>query len=129
MKTYEAYEGFWNDGKVWVCWDGKRVAELNPHFEVMSKSPTGFAWGYGGSGPAQLAFAILADIIGTERAQRPHLMQGFKFDVIAKLDKAKGFKITEEEVKTWIARHTYDCCPYHRDGGRPEFECKEEGLQ
>src|SRR5262249_40617485 len=32
--------------------------------EIRNHSPTGFEWGYGGSGPAQLALAIIADHIG-----------------------------------------------------------------
>ena len=102
MRTFEAQEGFWNDGNVWVCEDGQRIAELDPHFEVINKSPTGFAWGYGGSGPAQLAFALLAAVIGTERASNPSLFQRYKFDVIGKLDKDKGFVITEDEIKKWV---------------------------
>src|SRR5467141_965015 len=31
------------------------------HLEARNHSPTGFAWGYGGSGPAQLALALLID--------------------------------------------------------------------
>jgi hypothetical protein len=30
----------------------------------LRNSPTGFGWGYGGSGPAQLALALLADSLG-----------------------------------------------------------------
>lgn len=33
---------------------------LNPRFDQINHSPTGFEWGYNGSGPSQLAFAILA---------------------------------------------------------------------
>lgn len=38
--------------------------ELSParSLELANKSPTGFEWGYGGSGPAQLALAILLDV-------------------------------------------------------------------
>ena len=34
---------------------------LNPRFDLWHHSPTGFEWGYGGSGPAQLALALIAD--------------------------------------------------------------------
>jgi hypothetical protein len=129
MKTYEAQGGFWNDGNVWVCIDGQRLGELDPHFEVINKSPTGFAWGYGGSGPAQLAFAILADVIGVERASNPEMFQRFKFDVIGKLDKDKGFRITEDEVKAWLTANTFDCCAYHRGGGRRSIPCNEEDVR
>ena len=35
-----------------------------PLHHVIYHSPTGFAWGYGGSGPADLAMSILADHLG-----------------------------------------------------------------
>jgi len=35
--------------------------ELDPRNDIYDHSPTGIAWGYGGSGPAQLALGILAD--------------------------------------------------------------------
>jgi hypothetical protein len=45
------------DGCV-VTVDGK---PLNPRLDLFNHSPTGFEWGYSGSGPAQLALAILVD--------------------------------------------------------------------
>jgi len=42
---------------------------LNPRLDLWNHSPTGFEWGYGGSGPAQLALALLADHFGDD--QRP----------------------------------------------------------
>lgn len=35
-----------------------------PSQKLWNHSPTGFEWGYGGSGPAQLALAILLDALG-----------------------------------------------------------------
>ena len=104
MRTFEALFGYWDDGDVWVCWDGKRVAKLDPHFEVMNKSPTGFSWGYSGSGPAQLAFALLAAVIGTERASNPYMFQRFKQEVIGQLDQHKGWIMTEEFIGKWVAK-------------------------
>jgi len=34
--------------------------ELDPRLDLRNHSPTGFEWGYGGSGPAQLALALAA---------------------------------------------------------------------
>ena len=34
---------------------------LDPRPDLRNHSPTGFEWGYGGSGPAELALALLAD--------------------------------------------------------------------
>ena len=36
--------------------------------DLFNHSPTGFEWGYRGSGPAQLALAILADHLGEDAA-------------------------------------------------------------
>jgi Family of unknown function (DUF6166) len=43
--------------------DGKSYP-LPLHLEIRNHSPTGFGWGYRGSGPAQLALALLADHLG-----------------------------------------------------------------
>jgi hypothetical protein len=57
---------------------------LDPRFDLWEHSPTGFEWGYGGSGPAQLALALLADHLDDdERAITLH--QDFKFAVVTKL--------------------------------------------
>lgn len=37
---------------------------------VVLHSPTGFEWGYGGSGPADLALSILADVLGEMPSSR-----------------------------------------------------------
>jgi len=63
--------------------DGKETI-LDPSWSqrVWNHSPDGFQWGYGGSGPAQLALAILLDVTGEEeRSVRLH--QDFKRDKIA----------------------------------------------
>lgn len=43
-----------------VILDGKQLFPKRS-FKYVNHSPTGFAWGYGGSGPSQLAFAILLE--------------------------------------------------------------------
>lgn len=45
-------------GKVLATVNGR---PLNPRTDLFNHSPDGFEMGYGGSGPAQLALAILAD--------------------------------------------------------------------
>lgn len=49
--------------EVYVLDEG-RCTPLNPRFDAVNHSPDGFEWGYGGSGPSQLAFAMLADLLG-----------------------------------------------------------------
>ena len=47
------------------------VAPLARRLDLRNHSPTGFEWGYEGSGPAQLALAILAHALqDDERALR-----------------------------------------------------------
>jgi len=70
---------------------------LNPRHDIRNHSPDGFAWGYGGSGPAQLALALLCDAIGVERAEK--LYQQFKFSVIARLPQDAGWTFTVEQVR------------------------------
>jgi hypothetical protein len=67
--------------RVWL--DGKELFP-GPSQKLINHSPDGFNWGYGGSGPAQLAFAVCLKILGNEDQARM-AYQDFKFGVIAKL--------------------------------------------
>jgi Family of unknown function (DUF6166) len=96
MKTYYAGAGFFNDGLVFVTWDEKVVAPLKLRLDLRNHSPTGFGWGYAGSGPAQLALAILADCVGDERALANYM--AFKFRVIALLPQEEGFELDEADI-------------------------------
>ena len=52
-------------GPVQVYWhEGQSHGELPLHLELWNHSPDGFNWGYGGSGPAQLALALCHDLLG-----------------------------------------------------------------
>lgn len=77
-----------------VLYTGLRTAEgttvlvggkpLDPRLDLQDHSPTGFEWGYGGSGPAQLALAILAHHL-QDNALALQLYQDFKMAVILPL--------------------------------------------
>ena len=74
------------------AWPTDVVRQLDLRLDLYSHSPTGFEWGYGGSGPAQLALAMLADFYGyaTGYGGRPDSLavshyQQFKERVIANL--------------------------------------------
>lgn len=67
--------------------------------KIHNHSPDGFNWGYGGSGPAQLALAILLKFETEEMAKRHY--QKFKWDIIANLPR-KDFVISVNLVKEWI---------------------------
>lgn len=62
--------------------DGK-VLSPEQSYKWVNHSPDGFAWGYGGSGPSQLALAVLLHMTTPEKALSKY--QDFKWDVIAVL--------------------------------------------
>ncbi|MYD94133.1 MAG: hypothetical protein F4Y02_10660 [Chloroflexi bacterium] len=67
---------------------------------VVPHSPTGFMWGYGGSGPAQLALALLLEAgLGDRDADRLH--HPFKWEVVAKLPH-DGFELHGSTVWDWL---------------------------
>jgi hypothetical protein len=102
----KVYEGRRRDGPgstlVVVLGDSPNGRKLNPRWDIRNHSPNGFEWGYGGSGPAQLALAILCDLIGEDQATRNGLYQTFKFKVIAGL-KTDSWVLTEEEIQQAVA--------------------------
>ena len=64
-------------------------------------SPAGFEWGYGGSGPADLALNILLAATGDrDFAAKNH--QEFKWRFVASVS-AEGGVIASNEVLDWIA--------------------------
>jgi len=65
-------------------------------------SPTGFEWGYCGSGPAQLALAMLADHLGNDE-QALNLYQRFKWQVIVELPR-KRWTLTSREIDDGLQR-------------------------
>jgi hypothetical protein len=73
------------------------VYHLDPRLDLMNHSPTGVSWGYGGSGPAQLALAILADFLEDDE-QALMLYQDFKWEVIARLPMESGFELSAEQI-------------------------------
>src|ERR1022692_1412541 len=87
------YEGRREGHAVIVTVDGRR---LNPRLDLWNHSPTGFEWGYGGSGPAQLALAILADHCGNDE-QALNYHQRFKWMVIAELP-GRGWTLTSQHI-------------------------------
>lgn len=70
---------------------------------VLNHSPDGFEWGYSGSGPAQLALAILLDLHsgrGNDRAVRQH--QTLKAKLIAGLP-FDAWTLTAEQIDAAVA--------------------------
>jgi hypothetical protein len=76
-------------------------------------SPDGFSWGYGGSGPSDLARCILLDALdypsrtvgpdteAVERLVNAHY-QDFKFVFVANWPQVTGWEIHQTEVMAWL---------------------------
>jgi len=81
-----------------VCIRDNGTARCNvPH--KVRHSPTGIEWGYGGSGPADLAFSIL--IRFTDRETAETLYQDFKWDFIACMP-YEGGVIPAQTIRQWL---------------------------
>ena len=92
MKTYTGRRTA--DGcAVTVSDDGGELA-LTLRLDLRRHSLTGFEWGYGGSGPAQLALA--ADVLGDDGAALG-VYQRLEFRVVARLA-ADVWTLTEDEL-------------------------------
>ena len=84
-----------------VTVDG-RTLTLARSLKVRNHSPAGFNWGYAGSGPAQLALAILLDYLDDEElAQRYY--QDFKFTYVARWPADNGWVLTGHEIDSFVA--------------------------
>ena len=78
-----------------------RPLALPPRFDLAKHSPTGFDWGCGDSGAAQLALAILAHHTGDDPLAL-ELYQQFKWRVISRLpDECWAF--TSDHIAAWVA--------------------------
>lgn len=102
MKTYVGIaDGPGCEWDVRVKEEGKRTRALPWKLNLVSHSPTGLAWGYGGSGPAQLALALLFDVTRNKKLAIDAHMD-FKWAVVAKLPKDEGFEMPEEAIRKWV---------------------------
>jgi hypothetical protein len=85
-------------------YDGCTVTvNLNPlpaRLDLANHSPTGFEWGYEGSGPSQTALAILADYLGDDR-EALALYQEFKHRCVANLPH-HAWTLTGSTVKVFV---------------------------
>ncbi len=98
-------EGYEHVGDVIVMAGAPLDAEqykLDPRNDLVNHSPDGFAWGYGGSGPAQLALALLCDATGDDDVALRHY-HTFKFAVIAKLERG-AWELTADYILDWVER-------------------------
>lgn len=101
MRQYVGYRDEVGNAVVVVHEPGREPRALA--HRLVLHSPSGFEWGYHGSGPADLAANILYAETGDE-ALAKRLHQQFKEDVIANLPE-HGFNLTAMQVRAWLRRH------------------------
>jgi len=82
------------------CWLNGHLLDPAKSQSIVNHSPDGFNWGYAGSGPAQLALAVLLELTDREFAERYYMK--FKFQFIASLPQI-SFAIPIADIKQWAA--------------------------
>jgi len=94
-----------DDGAALVLKNGR---EFSPRAsqKLWNHSPTGFEWSYGGSGPAQLALALLLDVTKDGNVATDYHQQ-FKWEVVAKFSK-EGWSLWEFGILNWLAQAQQD---------------------
>jgi hypothetical protein len=88
-----------DDGRAVVTVDG---VELAPRLDLWPHSPDGLDWGFGDSGPAQLALALLAAELGDDvRAIQVH--QAYKWRVVVRWERSEPWSLTSERIRATVA--------------------------
>lgn len=94
----ESLTGYPDDVVLWRTLEGEAQASV-PH--VSRHSPTGIEWGYGGSGPADLARSILLTL--ADRSTADALYQRFKAEVVSAVPEVGGV-LRAADVRAWAER-------------------------
>lgn len=76
------------------------MAKTNIPHRIVRHSPTGFDWGHGGTGPADLALNILLWLdLSPEKADRLH--QDFKWKFVVSIPHQGGI-IPRTDITNWL---------------------------
>lgn len=86
-----------------MVWEGDHPMLLDPAAsqQLRNHSPSGFEWGYSGSGPAQLALAILLDYSCDEEVALEHY-QAFKSEHLAPLCRQSGWEVDAAQIEAFL---------------------------
>ena len=104
------YRGYRNTSKGALV-DRSDEKKLDPRADLIEHSPDGFEWGYGGSGPAQLALAIIADTLRDRMPNKAEadrmtmtVYQDFKMHIIQGLS-YNTWQLEQDAVFNWFLEH------------------------
>ncbi len=98
------------------------VLDPKPSQEIMNHSPDGFNWGYSGSGPSQLALAMLLEVYGSKQVALKFYNR-FTKEVIAHMP--ERWVLTDEAIRQWMVGVTRKSGSY---GKGPINERREDLL-
>jgi hypothetical protein len=101
-----------------VTVNGERL-DPRPSQRLWNHSPTGYEWGYAGSGPAQLALALVLDATG-DPAVALRTYQWFKFAAVACWD--QEWEVTAGRIQEWVEQATREGGQTPEGGHTPEVD-------
>lgn len=99
--------------------DESKKTRWNKLKQVVYHSPTGFEWGYGGSGPADLALSLLVDVLEEKTTTGYKLQQlgifqepplswklhmKFKKEVVSKFPRGATWQLRRSAILEWIEK-------------------------
>jgi hypothetical protein len=105
LQPARLYVGFRLDGK-WIVKADDKPIEPQRSQAVRNHSPDGFSWGYGGSGPAQLALALLLHA-GLNDSVAGELYQSFKWQIVAQWSQHANWLLRGSDLVYWIEQQLY----------------------
>ena len=79
--------------------DGSDKSLLDERLDWANHSPGGMEWGYYGSGPTQLAIAMLGAV--ADRTVALNHYYEFKTEVVARFPRS-GWQMSVEEIRRWL---------------------------
>lgn len=98
LPEHEALTGDAEDVVLWRTLEGEAHASVS---HIVRHSPTGIEWGYGGSGPADLAFSVLLAL--TDEPAANALYHRFKHEVVTAVPEEGGV-LRAADVRRWVER-------------------------
>jgi hypothetical protein len=114
--------GEWATCRVWI--DDREVLPERSQ-RVRNHSPDGFRWGCGGSGPAQLALALLLELTNEDLALVWY--QEVQWHLIARLPQA-DFSLNSAEITHFIVNATRSALVQGGGGAAPEGQDRVPGV-
>jgi hypothetical protein len=103
MRNEDRNAIIYGDHETSTVWIGDKVLDIRRSLKFENKSSS-YSWGYHGSGPSQLALAIMLELCDDDENAR-RLFQEFKISFIADEPSDKDLMIPVAVVTQWIEEH------------------------